>query len=99
MSRHIHVHLHKTSDAGTSEGAKKAAQTRKAHGGGGGEEFHWGPHATRQEAQRHAQGLSKQRGKPYDVHYGSGTGYTPGASNPSKEGWRVIPSMRAEHRK
>lgn len=31
MSKHIHLHLH---DAGTSEGARKAAATRKAHGGG-----------------------------------------------------------------
>jgi hypothetical protein len=31
--KHIHVHLHRTADAGTSEGAKKAAQTR-GHGGG-----------------------------------------------------------------
>lgn len=32
--KHIHVHLHNTHDAGTSEGAKKAAQTRKSGGGG-----------------------------------------------------------------
>jgi hypothetical protein len=38
---HIHVHLHNgkvtqdTEDSGTSEGARKAAETRKAHGGGG----------------------------------------------------------------
>jgi hypothetical protein len=31
--KHIHVHLHRTADAGTSEGARKAAQTR-GHGGG-----------------------------------------------------------------
>ena len=38
MPRHIHVHLHDAvpvvlRDAGTSEGAKKAAQTRKSGGG------------------------------------------------------------------
>lgn len=37
MATHIHVH---TNDSGTSEGAKKAAQTRKAHGGGGGQLEH-----------------------------------------------------------
>jgi hypothetical protein len=31
-----HIHIHLTHDAGTSEGARKAAQTRKAHGGGAG---------------------------------------------------------------
>jgi hypothetical protein len=31
--KHIHLHLHKTADVGTSAGARKAAQTR-AHGGG-----------------------------------------------------------------
>ena len=33
MARHIHVHLHRTGDAGTSEGAKKAALTRKSSSG------------------------------------------------------------------
>lgn len=33
MTQHIHVHLHRTADAGTSEGARKAAQTRKSGGG------------------------------------------------------------------
>lgn len=34
MAQHVHVHLHRTADAGTSEGARKAAQTRKSQGGG-----------------------------------------------------------------
>lgn len=28
---HIHIHLHRADDAGTSEGARKAAQTRHLH--------------------------------------------------------------------
>jgi hypothetical protein len=54
--KHIHLHLHKTADAGTSEGARKAAQTRKTHGGGATSTY---PHSQATHAAR-AEHLEKQ---------------------------------------
>lgn len=55
---HVHVHGTRTTDSGTSEGAKKAAITRKQHSGGGAAS-HVYPHS-KATHEHHANRLEEQ---------------------------------------